>query len=65
MTTRLIRLPELTAQIGIGKTKIYALITKGEFPAPIKIGKVSAWSSDTVAKWIEGKSRVAIQQDIE
>lgn len=60
--TRLIRLPELTSRLGIGKTKLYALIGAGDFPAPIKIGKVSAWHSDAVETWL---NRLAIQQSIE
>lgn len=50
---RLIRLPELTSHLGIGKTKLYAMIKTGDFPAPVKIGKVSAWRADRVDKWLE------------
>ena len=53
MDTRLIRLPELTQRLGIGKTKLYALIKSGEFPKPVKLGKASLWSSDKVSKWID------------
>lgn len=50
---RLIRLPELTQHLGIGKTKLYAMIKTGEFPAPVKIGKVSAWKSTVVERWVD------------
>lgn len=50
---RLIRLPELQCRIGIGKTKIYAMIKSGDFPEPVKIGKASLWSSEKVTEWIE------------
>lgn len=59
---RLIRLPEVTSHLGIGKTKLYAMIGAGEFPAPIKIGKVSVWSTHDIESWMK---RLAIQQSIE
>lgn len=62
MTIRLMRLPELTSILGIGKTKLYAMIGSGQFPAPIKMGKVSVWSSIEVEAWMK---RLAIQQTIE
>lgn len=62
MTIRLMRLPEITSTLGIGKTKLYAMIATKQFPAPIKIGKVSVWSSVEVEAWMK---RLAIQQSIE
>ncbi len=59
MTSRLMRLPEVTSRLGIGKTKLYAMIKAGDFPRPVKLGKVSAWPCDSVTKWI------AVQQSIE
>ena len=62
MTIRLMRLPELTSTLGIGKTKLYAMIASNQFPAPTKIGKVSVWSSIEIEAWMK---RLAIQQTIE
>ena len=54
--TILLRLPSVTAQVGLSKSQIYKMIAKDEFPAPIKIAeRVSAWSSDHVDNWINEK----------
>ena len=64
-TERLIRLPEVIAMTGLGRSAIYKAIA-GEcpqlepFPRPIKLGRVSVWSLLGVLEWIE--SRKAEQQ---
>ncbi|UPK81456.1 AlpA family phage regulatory protein [Proteus vulgaris] len=35
----------------------YALIQKGEFPEPIKLGRSSRWYKCEVEKWLEKKIR--------
>lgn len=62
MTIRLMHLPEITSTLGVGKTKLYAMIATKQFPAPIKMGKVSVWSSIEVEVWMK---RLAIQQTLE
>lgn len=54
---RLIPLTELTMRIGVGKTKLYDMIKAGEFPKPIKIGKLSRWSTEQVSRWIRDHCR--------
>lgn len=39
---------EVKDRTGLGKTKIYAMIKAGEFPAPGKFGKASRWSEIAV-----------------
>jgi prophage regulatory protein len=63
-TERLLKLSEVSARVGLGKTRIYAMIAVGTFPAPYKIGKASRWSEREVVAWImevkdgfEGKRR--------
>lgn len=56
MEPRLIRLPELTQRLGLGKTTIYALIKQNAFPKPVKVGKASLWSSRSVSEWISHRS---------
>jgi len=53
MEPRLMRLPELQARVGLGKTMIYALIKQNAFPKPVKVGNVSLWSSSVVSEWID------------
>lgn len=49
---RLLRLPEILKLTGLGKTKIYDLIKKGEFLRPKKIDRASVWPGSLVVNWI-------------
>lgn len=62
---RLLRLPEVSRRVGLGKSMIYDLIRKGAFPRPYKISPFAArWSEREIVAWIadvkdgfEGKRR--------
>ena len=50
----ILRLPEVLAMIGIGKTALYEHIKNGTFPAPIKIGggRASGWIDTEIIQWL-------------
>jgi prophage regulatory protein len=51
---RLLRLPDVQHQCGIGRSAIYARIAAGKFPAPIKLGaRTSRWPAATIDAWIQ------------
>ena len=52
MIQRLIRLPQVKAMVGLGRSSIYDRIKRGEFPKPIKVGRVSGWIEAEVQVWI-------------
>ena len=53
-TRRFIRLPEVMDKTGFSKAWIYKLISKGDFPKPIKIGiRASAFVESEIDEWIE------------
>lgn len=52
-TPRLLALPQVRSMLGIGKTKLYALVNTGKFPPPIKIGKSSRWLHSEIDAWLE------------
>ena len=62
---RLIKLPEVSRRVGLGKSMIYRLIQDGRFPRPYKISPfASRWSEQEIVAWIadvkdgfEGKRR--------
>jgi prophage regulatory protein len=57
-TLSLLRLPRVKERVGFGKSQIYKLIRRGEFPAPARIGKRSvAWSAQAIDAWI--RERIA------
>lgn len=50
--SRLLRIPEVSARVGLKKTVIYERIKAGTFPKPIKLGSASAWPEHLVDAWI-------------
>jgi len=62
---RLLRIDEVKRRVGLGKTMIYRLIKRRDFPAPYKLSPFTArWSEREIAQWIdrvkdgfEGKKR--------
>ena len=38
--------------VGFGRSRIYALIAQGEFPAPVKVGKSSRWVRTEIDAWL-------------
>lgn len=50
---RLLRIGDVKSQVGLGKSKIYALIAEGRFPRPYKLTpKAARWSEREIAEWI-------------
>ena len=49
---RLLRLKQVLEITGLGKTKLYALIKLNQFPAPKKIGRISAWLNSDIETWV-------------
>lgn len=52
---RLLRLPAVAAIVGLKTTAIYGAVSKGEFPRPVKFGRVSAWPESEIRAWIEAR----------
>ena len=56
MTESLIRLKKVEAKTGIKKSMVYDLMSKNEFPKPIKIGdRAVAWIESEIDQWIKNK----------
>jgi prophage regulatory protein len=50
---RLMRMGAVCDETGLSPSWTWELVARGDFPAPVKIGKVSAFVADEVAAWIE------------
>jgi len=49
----LLRLPRVIERVGLGRSSIYAMAKRGEFPKPISLGgRAVAWREDEVSAWI-------------
>lgn len=47
----LIRVEEVVRRSSLSKATIYRLVMRGEFPAPVKVGRASLWRAADVATW--------------
>ena len=48
------RLPQVMDRTSLSRAHLYALMQKGKFPKPRKVGKRAvAWRSEDVDNWIE------------
>ncbi|TFH72489.1 AlpA family transcriptional regulator [Gammaproteobacteria bacterium LSUCC0112] len=53
MSFRILRIHEVIQKTGLGKSTIYWLISKGEFPQPVKLGARSIGFPDTdINEWL-------------
>lgn len=52
---RLLRLPEVLKMVGLAKSTIYKLMSKGKFPAPLKhTARASTWKLSDIQAYIRG-----------
>jgi len=49
---QLLRLHEVAGRVAMGKSTIYAMIARQEFPAPMHLGKAARWLETEVEDWI-------------
>jgi predicted DNA-binding transcriptional regulator AlpA len=50
---KLLTLHDVCRRVRLGHSKIYELIKTGDFPKPIKIGRVARWVPRRVDQWVE------------
>jgi len=50
---RMLKIREVSKQVGVCRSLIYLWIQRGEFPPPVKLTpKASRWPESCVQKWI-------------
>lgn len=48
------RMSELTQIVGLGRSTIYSMIARGEFPVGFKLGsRARGWEKSCIEKWLE------------
>jgi prophage regulatory protein len=55
----LLRLPQVLAKTGRGRTAVLDDVREGRFPPPIKIGSAALWPASEVERWIHERIRQA------
>lgn len=54
MSSKILRLREIIARTGLSRTTIYDYVSRGTFPAPIRLGpRAIGWLESEVHAWIE------------
>ncbi|MEO8244608.1 MAG: AlpA family transcriptional regulator [bacterium] len=54
MTDRIIRRPEVEIRTGLSRSTIYAMMAKGSFPKPIKLGeRAVGWAEAEITAWVQ------------
>lgn len=53
---RLLNLHEVTHLTALSRATIYRAIASGDFPPPVKIGRVSRWPASEVGSFVAGLS---------
>ena len=58
-STRLLRLQDVSAAIGMKRSWIYQKTKGGEFPKPIKLGeRAVAWRESDIIDWIKHRASI-------
>ena len=56
-STAIWRLPEVLRRTGLSRSTIYEMISRGDFPRQIKLGRRAiGWAADEVIEWINEKA---------
>ena len=56
MQNRILRRHEVESQIGLSRSSIYQMMSDGEFPLPIKLGKRAVgWREQEINKWLSDR----------
>ncbi len=59
-TTRILRRAEVLHYVGLGKTTLYKLISQGEFPRPVRLGRRAVgWRVEEVEAWLFSRQHVS------
>ncbi len=59
-TKTLLRLPQVIERVGLRRSSIYACVSAGTFPPPIKISlRAVAWDSVLIERWIHERTETS------
>lgn len=53
---KLLRLPQVLELVPVSHMTLYRMIGREEFPAPVKLGRSSAWRYAEIKEWVDGLS---------
>lgn len=57
MAQRMLRRPEVESRTGLSRSTIYAMMTEGTFPKPVRLGKRAVgWPESVIAEWLDSRA---------
>ena len=57
MAHKILRLPKVIERVGFARSSIYAFVSRGGFPSPIKIGdRAVGWLDSDIDAWIDART---------
>lgn len=60
MAQRIYRRPEIETLTGLSRSTIYAMMSRGEFPRPVKLtGKAVGWTDAAISEWMDSREQAA------
>ena len=55
--TRMLRRPEVESRTGLSRASLYAMMSRGTFPRPKRIGqRAVGWSEDEIENWLAART---------
>ena len=58
MSERILRRPAVENKVGLSRSSIYELMTKGEFPKQIRLSaRAVGWTESSIDAWLESRTR--------
>ena len=62
--TKILRLPEVLAVTGLGRSTLYVKVRDGAFPKPVQLGLRSVgWPAAEVEEWVQARIRARRRGD--
>lgn len=58
----LLKVNEVASLLQISARSVWTRVSKGEFPAPIYIGKLARWRRETINGWLDAKEADALKE---
>ena len=60
MTERILRRPDVEELTGLSRSTIYAMISEGTFPRPVRLGKRAVgWPVSQIDEWLQSRPSAA------
>lgn len=57
MPERILRLPDVLKRTGLGRSTIYAMISRGEFPRNLSLSKrATGWREADIEEWLASRA---------